>query len=96
MLSGESSGRVGCPVTGCDKVLGLGSIAPDEGLRRRVAAYEQRVREGRTQQGGGTQARTFVQMDLDSEEEGDEEDEEDEEERAAAAKKVKREKGRAA
>ncbi|GAA5945629.1 hypothetical protein JCM3775_005495 [Rhodotorula graminis] len=95
MLSGDASGRVGCPVTGCDKVLSAGTIARDEGLRRRVAAYEQRVREGRTQQGGATQGRTFVQMDLDSEEEEGDEDEA-EEERVAAVKKVKREKGRAA
>ncbi|GAA5843963.1 hypothetical protein JCM9279_003688 [Rhodotorula babjevae] len=93
LLSGDPSGRVGCPVTGCDKVLSAGTIAADEGLSRRVAAYEQRVREGRTQQGAGTQGRTFVQMDLDSEdeEEGGEEDG-DEEERRAAMKKVKREK----
>ena len=83
-------GRTGCPVTGCAKVLTLGTIQADEGLRRRVAAHERRVKEGRTQ-GGATQGRTFVQMDLGS----DEEEEEDDEEGERAVRKVKKEKARA-
>lgn len=81
----QNHGSIDCPQSGCHKRLTMSTMKPDEGLARRVAAYNRRVKEGRTQT--GTQAKTYQRMDLDSDDESEEEGEP--QEGPALKKKIK-------